>query len=107
MGGSDILRNAEADARDNDTQSNYGWNCREARNPLHGTCTTLFGMSVEFVEPVLTPYSSHQWRHAVSLSSSAGIIPRLLTLTLFGAGTAFSQVVLDKEAALTIFTPVD
>ncbi|MCK7485353.1 MAG: hypothetical protein MZU97_07180 [Bacillus subtilis] len=103
MGGSDILRNAEADTHDNDTHSNYGWNCREARNPLHGTCTSLFGMSVESVEPVLTPYSSHHWRYAISLSTSAGIIPRLLTLTLFGAATAFSQVVPDKEAVLNIW----
>ncbi len=43
----------------------------------------------------------------MSLSPSAGIIPRLLTLTLLDAGTVFSRVVLDKEAALEIFAPVD
>ena len=43
----------------------------------------------------------------MSLSASAGIIPRLMTLTLLVAGTDFSQVVLGTEAALKILAPVD
>jgi hypothetical protein len=43
----------------------------------------------------------------MSLSTTAGIIPRLPTTTLFVSGTVFSQAVLDKEATLKILTPVD
>lgn len=41
----------------------------------------------------------------MSLSTPARLIARLLTVTLLVAGTTFSQVVLDKEAVLKIFTP--
>lgn len=41
----------------------------------------------------------------MAVSTSAGFLVRLLTLTALVAGSAFSQVVLDREAVLKIFTP--
>jgi hypothetical protein len=80
---------------------------QRSKKPVAQRQPGFIGMHAEFLEIVFVPCNHHHWRHAMSLSTSAGISPRLLTLPLFVAGTVFSRVVLDKEAALKICTPVD
>ena len=63
------------------------------------------GMRFELLETALIMYSIHHWRYPMSFSMPARFTVRLLSLTLLVAGTTFSQVVLDKESVLKIFTP--